>query len=159
MAQSPSPHPATLSGGLLSGRRLSITPPLPQQPLSKRDKKRSQIETKLKEIANDFTNNRDPNLRNQMTALIRDIQYINQADPYQDGPLDDRPDDLSTDISGAAVSGAADGENRMPLGHHAVDFVNEINDAMEERDASLTKTHVSFDDNRVPSSAAPGTAS
>ena len=78
-----------------------------------------------------------------MAALIRDIQYINQADPYQDGPLDDSPDDLSIDVSTGAVPGPVDGENRMSLGPYAVNFVNAINDAMEGRDAALTNTHVS----------------
>ena len=85
--------------------------------------------------------NRDVNLRNQLNALSRDIHYINQADPYQYRPLDDSPDDLSMDMSGAP--GGADGDNRMPLGKHALSFVNTINDAMEERDANLTETHVS----------------
>ena len=127
----------------MGGRRLSLSPPPNMAPLSKRDKKRSAIENRLKEISTNFTMNRDVNLRNQLNALSRDILYINQADPYQDKPLDDSPDDLSFDMSGAPPSASVDGDSRAPLGKHAVQFVNDVNDAMEERDANLTKTHVS----------------
>ena len=144
MAHSPTPQSGTLPPGMMFGRRLSATPPPnPQQPLSKREKKRSAIENRLKEITTSFTANRDMRLRNQLNSIARDIIYINQCDPHQDKPLDDGPDDLMLDVSGAPVSASTEGESRVPLGKHALNFVNDVNDAMEDRDANLVKTHVS----------------
>ena len=142
MANSPSPGPTTFANMFGSHRHLSATPPLSQQPLSRRDKKRSAIENRLKDITNNFTSNRDFHLRSQLNALSRDIQFINQADPYQNRPLDDGADDLSIDLSSIAMAGSVDGEARTSLGKFALQFVGDVNDAMEERDASLTSTHV-----------------
>ena len=144
MAYSPSPGPSGFGANLLSARRPSATPPLSQQPLSKRDKRRIAIENRLKDISASFASNRDAHLRSQLNALSKDIVFINRADPYQNGILDDGLDDLGGGGSSIAA-GAVDRDMRVPLGKHALQFVNDINDAMEERDAGLTNVHVSHD--------------
>ena len=82
--------------------------------------------------------------RAQLNALSRDIHYMTRADLYQNQPLGDSPDDLIAEVASAAASGSMEPEiARLPLGKNAAAFVNEVNDAMEERDANLTNVHVS----------------
>ena len=134
---------ATMSS---TNRRRSPSPAHTQQPLSKRDKKRSQIENRAKELLATRNANRDSNLRAQLNALSRDIQYINRADLYQNQPLGDAPDDLMAEVASIPASGSGEPEiTKVPLGKNAAQFVDDINDAMEERDASLTSVHVSSD--------------
>ena len=143
MVHSPSPGVSAMVTMGTSTRRLSPSPSLPQQPLSKRDKKRSQIDNKVKEIEAARHANRDATLRAKLNALSRDIHYINRADLYQNQPLGDWPDDMMTEVASAAASSAGDPEiTKVPLGKNAAQFVDQVNDAMEERDASLTNVHV-----------------
>ena len=143
MAHSPSPGPSTMANLGIVARRLSPSPTLPQ-PLSKRDKKRSQIESRAKELQAARQANRDSTLRAQLTALSRDIHYINRADLYQNQLLGDGPDDLVAEVASVAASGSGEPEiTKAPLGKNAAQFVDRVNDAMEERDASLTSVHVS----------------
>lgn len=145
MAHSPSPGPSTMANLGATNRRLSPSPPLPQLPLSKRDKKRSQIENKVKELLAARHANRDANLRAQLNALSRDIHYINRADLYQNQPLGDGPDDLMAEVASVAAFGTGEAEiTKVPLGKNAAQFVDMVNDAMEERDASLTNVNVSL---------------
>ena len=143
MAYSPSPGPSTFTAPFVGARRRSATPPLAQQSLSKRDKRRIAIETRLKDISTSFASNRDAHLRSQLNALSKDIVFIGKADLYQNGVLDDGID--SAGDASSIVASSADTESRVILGKYALRFVNDINDAMEERDAGLTNVHVSND--------------
>ena len=144
MACSPSPGPSNLAGTFHNARNRSATPPPAQQPLSKRDKRRIAIENRLKDISSSFASNRDAHLRSQLNTLSKDIIFINRADPYQNGILDDGIDGSVGNVSSiGTISG--DTETRAPFGKYALQFVNDINDAMEERDAGLTSVHVSCD--------------
>lgn len=143
MAHSPSPGPSSLSNPLLTASRLSATPPLSHQPLSKRDKRRSNIEHRLKDISTSFTTNRDFHLRNQLASITRDIIYIASANPYENAPLDDGADDLSANASLVMSTASSTVDDRLPLGKFALQFVNDVNDAMEDKDANLTGLHVS----------------
>jgi hypothetical protein len=128
-----------------SVRRLSATPPLTQQPLSKRDKKRSQIENRVKDIAAGLTAHRDVNLRTQLNALSRDMLYINRAELYAAKRLDDQAEDLVTEIPNINAMGSLEPETaRLPLGSNAARFVEQVNCAMDERDANIANLHVSF---------------
>jgi hypothetical protein len=140
MPHSPSPAPGGGFHGHSNHRRLSASP-TSQYPLSKRDKKRNAIENRLKDIMTTFSTNREYHLRAQLNALTRDIHFITKVDSYQNKPLDDGADDLTTEIG--SVTGSVDGDNRVPLGRYAGQFVEQVNDAMEERDATLTEVDVS----------------
>jgi hypothetical protein len=131
--------------------RLSPTPPL-TQPISKRDKRRTNIEQKFKDLVSNFSQNREAQLRAQLNALSRDMYFINQANPYQNKPLADFAGDLFIDIGALdnSVAGGQRGEpsstnsdTRVPVGKFAAQYVEQINDAMEERDADLTEVDVS----------------
>jgi hypothetical protein len=140
MAHSPSPTPGGGFHGHSSHRRPSASP-TSQYPLSKRDKKRNAIENRLKDIVTSFSNNREYHLRAQLNALTRDIHFITRVDSYQNKPLDDGADDLTTEIG--SVTGSVDGDTRVPLGRFAAQFVDQVNEAMEERDTALTEVDVS----------------
>ena len=143
MAHSPSPGPSGMAAMNIANRRLSPSPPLTQQPLSKRDKKRGQIDNRVKELVAARHANRDANLRAQLNALSRDIHYINRAELYQNQPLGDGPDDLMAEVASVTASGTGEPEiTKVPLGRNAAQFAEQINNAMEERDASLTNVHV-----------------
>lgn len=138
--------------------RLSATPPLPQT-LSKRDKRRNAISERLNELVTTFAENRDPIYRQQLQALQVDMGYMLRADPYQDKPLDDLADDITEEMVAAMASHpgsfvrGSQGAARMPMpevelppasGKWASVFAQEINNALEQRDASLTLLAVRF---------------
>ena len=141
MAPSPSPSAAGAQRPT-QARRSSQSPPQAQQPLSKRDKRRTMIDQKLQDIATSFTSNRDMHLRTQLNALSRDMQYITRADLYSTRLLDDRPDKSNADPFNTNLPGSLDGGNWVPLGSLAARFVEDINNEMETRDAGLSDIDV-----------------
>ena len=137
MAHSPTPGPSQI-------RRQSATPPL----LSKRDKKRNAIETRIREINVSFMNHREAHSRAQLASISRDVNFINRADPYDIKPLEDYADEAGTEILAypgenralrSATVGLSDAESRPSLGKWASRFVEEVNDTMEIRDTELTE--------------------
>ena len=151
MAYSPSPQPAALAaaGSSKSLPRLSPTPP-PNQAVSKRDKRKNALTDRLRDISANFANNRDFYYRQQLQAYQVAMNYINEAKPYENKPLDDLGDDVIENIN-EIVSGTTQGGSRAaPVGSQprfqapprsskwAAMFVHEVNAAMEERDAQLT---------------------
>src|SRR4051794_33553480 len=109
MAYSPSPTLSpTMAITSKPDRRQSPTPP--QQPISKRDKRRGQLSERLSEITNSFQLNRDSHYRQQLHALQIDMTLIMGADPYTNGPLDDSPENIAkmiADLTGKLQNGAA----------------------------------------------------
>lgn len=154
MAYSPSPHIANLAVAGSSSRfnRHSPSPPL-QHPISKRDKKRNVMENRLAEISSSFAENRDHLYRKQLQALQADMNYIQAARLYDNVPLDDIGDEgpEETNASPAASTAGSlrnahqahlNGHMRLEApqktGPQTAEFIQEINDAMEQRDADLT---------------------
>ena len=142
MAHSPTPGPSQL-------RRQSATPPL----LSKRDKKRNAIETRIREINVSFMNHREAHSRAQLASISRDVNFINRADPYDIKPLEDYADEAGAEALAytgesmnralrSATIGLSDAESRPPLGKWASRFVEDVNDTMEVRDTELTEIAV-----------------
>ena len=151
MAHSPSPSPSPFVGSLTIPRLQSATPPL-AVPISKRDKRRFGIDNKFKTIVEEFSTSRETHLRAQLNSISKDIYYINQANPYLNKPLDDLAEDLAIDFntlgefglnSLRGASTAAESESRIPLGRYAAQFVERVNNFLEERDAGLTEVDVS----------------
>ena len=152
MAYSPSPQPTPFiaSENVLHFGRHSATPPL-SQPLSKRDKRRNATMERLNDINATFALNREAHSRAQLNSLTRDINYISRADLYQPKLLDDTADEIYAAAeasiaktnqlglrSGTLAGGFGDGEARAGTGKWAAIFTQQVNDAMEERDAQLT---------------------
>ena len=151
MAYSPSPQ-TVVAGNPSQFSRIPASPKV-QLPLSKRDKKRVTMADRLNEISNNFNANRDTFYRQQLQAYQADIQYIQEADPYSNKPLEDPTDDISEDTaeSSATTTQASlrtlqqthpngDGRVQFPLrtGKHTAEFVQAVNDALEKRDVDLT---------------------
>ncbi|KAI9791222.1 MAG: hypothetical protein M1816_004214 [Peltula sp. TS41687] len=146
MALSPSPQlsPRTATAGhstnaLKHERAMTPSPLAP--PLSKRDKRRSLLAEKLQDLTTAFSQNRDSYYRQQLQALQADMTLITRADPYQQQPLEDSPDEITALIDGL-ISGnphpPATGELANLSGMRYARFVQNVNSALEERDAKLT---------------------
>ncbi|KAL9126869.1 MAG: hypothetical protein Q9217_004150 [Psora testacea] len=131
--------------------RLSPSPPL-QQPLNKRDKKRMAMADRLAEISNNFAENRDIYYRERLRSFHADVAYINNAQLYDNQYLDDTgvdpPEELIPSVAGSTQGSVRTtqqaqlhgiGKIQMPasLGRHAATFVQEVNDALEQKDADL----------------------
>ena len=108
---------------------------------------------KLTEISNNFAANRDAIYRKQLQTYQADINFIQSANPYNNKPLDDPADDQSDEAAGSAaastqgslrhtqhilLNGGGRIEPTFKTGRYASKYVQEINDAMEKRDADLT---------------------
>lgn len=152
MPYSPSPRPGqTATGSLNHILRHSPTPPLPPQTLSKQKKRRNALVERLEEISSNFALHRDDYYRKQLQTLQFDINYINRAQPYENAPLNDIHSDIFNEMISSLTANtgeahrASAGGSRMPdmevpprAGIWASKYAQEINDAMEERDAQLT---------------------
>lgn len=146
----PSPQPPAnlMAGGRPSHlHRSSPTPP----PLSKRDKRRNAMMDRLQEISTNFAENREYHYRRQLQALQRDVNLITYAEPYQNQPLDELLDDFHEDAptNAAGIRGGqyglmiGNGERQPRAGKWGRRFIEEVNNAMEDRDAQLSLVVVS----------------
>jgi hypothetical protein len=149
MAMSPSPQ---LSPTMGAGQRFeghhSGTPPA--QPLSKRDKRRTQLLDRLSDITMQFNNNKDQYYRNQLQAIQLDTGLILHADPYRDNPLIDNADEIKELICNVsaynpnAMAALSRGDINSIAGKLYSEFANDVNDAMERRDVALTMHQASI---------------
>ena len=111
------------------------------------------MENRLAEISSSFAENRDLLYRKQLQTLQADMAYIQAARLYHNTPLDEIGDEgLEETITSAAGSTAGslrnthqaylNGHTRLEVpyktGPQTAEFIQEINDAMEQRDADLT---------------------
>ncbi|KAH0550906.1 hypothetical protein GP486_007730, partial [Trichoglossum hirsutum] len=150
MECSPSPRPLALRNPPKTERVLSPTPP--PHPQSKRDKRRTALSDRLAEINESFSQNRDSHYRQQLQALQIDMGLIVRAKPYAETPLEDSAEVIEGLVSAATGNGTAktSGMSHLGGGHRRQDgevaalagkvyaaFVEEVNDAMEQRDAEL----------------------
>ncbi len=156
MAYSPSPQPPALvaAGSSKNLSRLSPTPP-PNQAVSKRDKRKIALTDRLRDISANFANNRDFYYRQQLQTYQVAMNYINVANPYENKPLDDLGDDIIQNISDTVSGNTQGGQRAGQAGSQprfrapprsskwAATFIQEVNDAMEERDTQLTLLAVS----------------
>ncbi|KAK8255364.1 Sds3-like-domain-containing protein [Phyllosticta capitalensis] len=128
------------SGDIPFGHSATSPPP---QALSKRDKRRNMLAEKLADMVAGFSENRDQHYRAQIQAVQTDMALIMRADPYLNKPLDDNGEEVAEAIAGttggqSAQSGSATGDYIAQVGRFYSEFVNEVNDALEARDISLT---------------------
>lgn len=88
-----------------------------------------------------------PHYEAQVAAIQMDIQLILRADPYQNKPLDDDPEQISKLIHEAVrdqLPAVAEGDFAAGAGKMYSEFVHKVNDAMEERDIALSLVAVSY---------------
>lgn len=141
-----SPRTATAGNSVALKHERAMTPSLLAQPVSKRDKRRTVLAEKLNELTSAFSQNRDSHYRQQLQALQADMNLIMRADPYQDQPLDDSADaiaDLISEILSGNPHSTVNGELAATSGRRYARFVEQVNNAMEDRDAQMTTLHVS----------------
>lgn len=125
------------------------------------------MENRLAEISSSFAENRDHLYRKQLQALQADMNYIQAARLYDNVPLDEIGDEGLEEIDASAAASTAgslrnahqahlNGHTRLEVpyktGPQTAEFIQEINDAMEQRDADLTTVVVS---NKGPIPPAP----
>lgn len=130
----------------MTAARSNHTPPLP---ISKRDKRRNLLADKLTELTMDFQGNRDAHYRSQLHAIQTDVHLIMHADVYdEENPLPDYADDIRTLVQ--SVTGMIQQANGMapdasPIaGKLYSEFIQEVQDALEKRDAELAMHKASY---------------
>ena len=111
------------------------------------------MENRLAEISSSFAENRDHIYRKQLQALQADMNYIQAARLYDNVPLDEIGDEGPEEATTSAAGSAAGSFRNAPQAHlpnhrrletthrtgpRTAEFIQEINDAMEQRDADLT---------------------
>ncbi len=118
--------------------------------MSKRDKRKNALTDRLRDISANFANNRDFFYRQQLQTYQVAMNYISEAKPYDNKPLDDLGDNIIENISETVSGNVQAGQRAAPVGSQprfqapprsgkwAATFVQEVNAAMEERDAQLT---------------------
>ena len=147
MVMSPSPQLSPSMGAAQRADRNGDDTP-PAQPLSKRDKRRTQLLDRLHEITQQFNQNKDLYYRNQLQAIQIDTGLILHADPYREDPLVDSGEEIQELIARAtsnnpqAMMAVAKGEVSSLGGKIYAEFARDVNDAMEARDANLTMHQV-----------------
>jgi hypothetical protein len=128
------------TGSPVAGDRLSGSP---QPALSKRDKRRTMLTERLNDMVSSFSTNLRPHYEAQANAIQVDINLIMRADPYQNKPLDDDPEDISKLVAtvignNKPAESVAEDDFAVGAGKMYTEFVHKVNDAMEERDVNLT---------------------
>ncbi|CZR58140.1 related to nif-specific regulatory protein [Phialocephala subalpina] len=146
MSVSPQLSPI-MGAGHRVDRQQSISP-LPQQQLSKRDKRRTQLQDRLNDMNAGFSANRDRHYRNQLQSIQVDINLITNADPHGSHVLKDSPEDIDNLVKEEMrrmMMKSMGEEPPLRAGKIYADFAKEINDAIEEKDAMLSQHKRNFD--------------
>lgn len=127
------------------------------QPLTKRDIRRNRIMERLQTMIDSFSGNQHQHYRAQLQAVQVDMTLILRADPYAQigdaeggngGMLDDSGEEIRQMVEsiGAQVPDdeAAKRDYWAVAGNRYKEFVRQVNDCVEQRDAELTALHVSL---------------
>jgi len=120
----------------------------PQNPPSKRDKRRIMLSEKLEGMVNSFKTNLRPHFDAQVTAVQLDMRRIMLANPYAGQPLDDSGEDTMELVNNMVrgqtpTDSAANTDFIADTGKFYSEFTRSVNNAMAERDTNLTLLHVS----------------
>ncbi|KAK5175446.1 uncharacterized protein LTR77_000585 [Saxophila tyrrhenica] len=127
------------------------SPSPPAQPLSKRDLRRNRIVERLQSMVDEFSTNQHQHYRAQLQAVQVDMTLILRADPYSqddgegNGMLDDAGEDIKREVE--AIAAQVPDDEAAQRDYHALagsryrEFVRQVNDGVERRDAGLTALH------------------
>lgn len=110
------------------------------QPLSKRDRRRTQLIERLNDITNNFSVKQDAYYREQLQAIQLDTNLIMNADSSKGTPLPDpgpEIDEILAKMRPMPPSLLTNQDIRSITGKLYSEYVREINDAVEEKDAEL----------------------
>lgn len=111
---------------------------------------------RLAQISLEFAENRDVLYRKKHQEYQADLSFIHSAELYNDKPLEEPEYEGLEDAAGSAAASThgslrdlqqaqLNGSFKFELpkaGKHSLEFVQQINDAMEQRDADLTTVAV-----------------
>ena len=128
--------------------------PQPQPTLTKRDIRRNRIMEKLQGMIDSFSSNQHQHYRAQLQAVQADMSLILRADPYSTtfaeatgGVLEDGGEEIRNLVESMGAQlptdEAAQRDYWALAGSRYRDYVRQVNDTVEERDADLTALHVS----------------
>ncbi|CAK7238900.1 MAG: hypothetical protein STHCBS139747_000321 [Sporothrix thermara] len=124
--------------------------PGPTQSQSKRDKKRQLLTDRLAALSEKFNRDRDLTYREQLQKIQIDTNLVMRLDPYVDRPLDflghdrnTRERDYNRDPD---PEGRGGGRGLLEMaGPTFQQWIQEIEDLVEERDAELTKQKFDYE--------------
>ena len=110
--------------------------------MSKRDKRRFDLQGRLQDLTATFSQNRDAQFRQQLHSLQCDMTLINNSNPYADGPLPDSSDDIAQLIEETVGGGKFAKEMASLSGTWYSKYVQEVNTAKEQCDTELAEVKV-----------------
>jgi hypothetical protein len=125
--------------------------------LTKRDVRRNRIMEKLQGMISSFGANQNQHYRAQLQGVQVDMTMVLRADPYAaESVLEDSHDGIRA-LAETIMKGDANGNGGVSLpaddaargdywslaGKRYTEFVRDVNNSVEERDADLTALHVS----------------
>ncbi|KAF2864291.1 hypothetical protein K470DRAFT_297364 [Piedraia hortae CBS 480.64] len=124
----------------------STTPP-PTAHMTKRDIRQNRIKERLRNMVEAFNSNEAQHYRSQLQAMQVGMALVQRVDSFADnGPMEDGPEELrrmveeQMSLSGQVEDNAVAAMATQRFG----EFVREVNDALEKRDAQLTALHNSY---------------
>ena len=97
-----------------------------------------------------FEQNHNDHYWAQLSSVQCEINLLMRADPYRDGPLDESPEGITAQMAEARkevcsarpIAQEAEASFQHSGGKFYPEFVREVNNALEQRDANLTSTYV-----------------
>ncbi|KAL8956888.1 MAG: hypothetical protein Q9183_006196, partial [Haloplaca sp. 2 TL-2023] len=105
---------------------------------TKREKRKNAMLERLRDISTNFAENREYHYRRQLQSLQRDVNHITYAQPYRDQPLDELDDSDGDGLASVSGNVSGNGERQPRAGKWARKFDEELDNAVEDRDAQLT---------------------
>lgn len=114
------------------------SPSPPAQPMSKKDKRKSQHVAQLQELQDDFQSNREAHFRRQLVSLQQDMNMITHSDPYLAESIDDSPEEVSRFAEQAASGTPYQSELSQYAGRWWAEFARDINAAKESKELALS---------------------
>jgi hypothetical protein len=103
---------------------------------------------RLDDMRSSFSSNLRPHYEAQANAIQIDIGMITRANPYENKPLEDDPEEIQKQILMLAgnkipAEPIAQRDFIASAGKHYTRFAHRVNNAMEARDVALTALAVS----------------
>lgn len=141
---------AMSQGGSAAASSAAAAPGPASQSQSKRDKKRQLLTDRLAEMSERFGRDRDATYREQLHQIQIDTNLVMRLDPYTDRPLDflgqDRASRDRETNRDPDPEGRGGGRSVIEMaGPTFQQWVQEIEDLVEERDAELTKQKFEYE--------------
>lgn len=114
----------------------------PARAESKRERKRQLLQDRLQQMTENFTRGRDNAYREQLQKIQLDTTLIMRVDPYSDRPLEALENQNIAPLQNADPSTA---RTLLEMaGPRFKEWMQDIEDLVEERDYEMTKHQVSL---------------